>query len=84
VKDPIPFSGENITVRLDDGRIAYVVKSHHASPRERWQMWKMLRATTGESHGAISRKQRRRLNRMFLMTVLKPDCKACWYGIADE
>lgn len=67
---------------LSDGRIMRVVTRHHASPAERWQMWKSMRATVKTfSHIGI----RRRLNFEFLMmmNLLNPNCTACTYEIVD-
>ena len=72
------------SIRLEDGRVARVVYKHHASPRERWQMWQTLRAVAKEAKldGAVTtRRERRKMTRMFLATVLDPNCQACWYEI---
>lgn len=85
--NPLPFDNEDAVVRLGNGRVAHVIKSHHASPRERWQMYKILRASKTEYLGEgkkMTRRKRWKLNRMFLSTVLAHDCRACWYEVTDE
>lgn len=84
---PLPFDDGSVVIRLEDGRVARVVRSHHASPRERWQMYRNLRATKAEyinEGNKMSAYKRWRLNMMFLSTVLNPNCQACWYGISDS
>lgn len=83
--DKLPFV--NASIRLDDGRVARVVHQHHASPIERWQMWKTMRAVAKEAivDGAIpTRRRRLRLYLMFLGTILDPNCQACYYEFAKE
>lgn len=87
--DPIPMDNRSpVKIELGDGRIAHVVEQHHASPRERWQMWKSMHAAEREFAAERGKKYplRKRLvmNFMFLSTVLNPNCKACWYDISEE
>jgi (p)ppGpp synthase/HD superfamily hydrolase len=84
----LPYGDEDMAVvRLENGRVARVVRSHHASPRERWQMYTLLRAARADymdEGNKMTRRKRWKLNRMFLRSVLAHDCKACWYEISDE
>ena len=88
--DPLPFDDASAVFRLSDGRVARVAYSHHASPAERWRMWRTLRLTKREwldedgNKRKMSRRDSFRMNRMFLMTVLNPNCKACWYEVTNE
>lgn len=89
--DPIPVSNAIKKIELDDGRIARVVEEHHASPKERYQMWKSMREAEREyrkerpaSKGKYGPWKHFRMNCMFLATVLDPNCKACWYEVSEQ
>lgn len=78
----IPYDKFMPPVDLGDGRVATVVMHHHASPAERWQMWRTLRQTAQTMD--LPFRKRLLLNWRFFITVMNPDCEACWYEVSDE
>lgn len=84
IENPMPY--ENAKITLSDGRVAVVVEKHHASPVERWKMWRFLTSLLreGDLDGETPSFRKRFLLRlMFLTTVLNPNCVACRYEVRE-